>query len=121
MADFVPEAGVATPAREVLEDNRLRRDFVNDVVAALEADDADTARALAAPLHPADIADLFELIPATYRQPLAEALGDTLDADAPGVTAKVAEDGTLVVVGQASVYDAGVPITVGPFIARYEP
>ncbi|MGL4541497.1 MAG: magnesium transporter, partial [Polymorphobacter sp.] len=35
----------------------------------------------AAPLHPADIADLFELIPAHYRQSLAEALGDTLDAD----------------------------------------
>ncbi|TFU03242.1 magnesium transporter [Polymorphobacter arshaanensis] len=81
MADLVPEAGMVPATREVLEDNRLRRDFVDDVVAALEADDSDGARALAAPLHPADIADLFELIPATYRQPLAEALGDTLDAD----------------------------------------
>ncbi len=65
--------------------------------------------------------------PTTYQAWVAEldangvVWSDTLDADAPGVTAKVAEDGTLVVVGQASVYDAGVPITVGPFIARYEP
>ncbi|MGL4542818.1 MAG: magnesium transporter MgtE N-terminal domain-containing protein, partial [Polymorphobacter sp.] len=81
MAETDPAAGVAPAPREVLEDNRLRRDFVDDVVAALEADDADAARGLAAPLHPADIADLFELIPAHYRQPLAEALGDTLDAD----------------------------------------
>jgi hypothetical protein len=65
--------------------------------------------------------------PATFQAWVAEldaggvVWSDSLDADSPAVTVKVAEDGTLVVVGQASVYDAGVPITVGPFIARYEP
>jgi magnesium transporter len=82
MAEAHPDSGTGEiEPREVLEDNRLRRDFVDDVVAALDADDRDGARALAAPLHPADVADLFELIPSQYRQPLATALGDKLDAD----------------------------------------
>jgi len=65
----------------VLEDNRLMGRFVADVVRALDAGDADAVCALVDPLHPADVADLFELIPADHRQPLATALGDTLDAD----------------------------------------
>lgn len=66
---------------EVIEDNRLRRDFIDAVEAALDADDGERVNALVGPLHPADIADLFELIPGHYRRPLAEALGDRVDAD----------------------------------------
>lgn len=44
---------------------------------------------------------------------------DTFEYDA-ALYADVAEDGALVVVGQASVPDASV-LTIGPWIARYEP
>ena len=63
------------------DDNRLRRGFVARVVASLDAGDPAAVRALVDPLHEADIADLFELIPADHRQDLAKALGDKLDAD----------------------------------------
>ena len=66
---------------EVIEDNRLRRDFIDAVEAALDAGDGERVHALVGPLHPADIADLFELIPGHYRKPLADALGDRVDAD----------------------------------------
>lgn len=67
-------------AAEPLEEGRLSRAFVGSVVAALEGDDYDTARALASPLHPADIADLFALVPEYARGPLATAIGEALDA-----------------------------------------
>ncbi|QMW22872.1 magnesium transporter [Sandaracinobacteroides saxicola] len=67
-----------TPA---VEDNRLRGDFLRAVEAALEADDAARVRELATPLHPADLADLFEQLATDWREPLAAALGDMLDAD----------------------------------------
>ncbi len=63
------------------EDGRLSGEFVAAVVATLDADDAAATRKLVDPLHEADIADLFELVPADYRRELAKALGDKLDAD----------------------------------------
>ena len=65
---------------EVIEDNRLRSDFIDAVEAALDAGDNERVHALVGPLHPADIAALFELTPGNYRKPLAEALGDRVDA-----------------------------------------
>ncbi|HEU0045351.1 magnesium transporter [Sphingomonas sp.] len=62
-------------------DDRLRPGFVDAVLDAVRAGDAEDARALVAPLHPADIADLFELAPADDRDALAAALADLLDAD----------------------------------------
>ena len=59
----------------------MTRAFIDDVVAALDAGNADAARALVEPLHPADIADLFEQLPGDERAGLAKALGDLLDAD----------------------------------------
>lgn len=78
--DIDPNAPDQAP-REIIEDNRLRGDFVDDVVAALDTHDTERARALVEPLHPADVADLFELVDADHRQPLAAALGDKLNAD----------------------------------------
>ena len=63
------------------EDDRLKPEFVRAVLDAVEAGDNDAARALVEPLHPADIADLFELAPHEDRGPLAKALTDLLDAD----------------------------------------
>src|SRR6187402_1618526 len=63
------------------EEDRLTPDFVDAVIEHVEADDVAQARALVEPLHPADIADLFELAPKDQRQPLARALAELLDGD----------------------------------------
>jgi len=63
------------------EDDRLRGRFVRNVLDAVAAGNAAGARALVAPLHPADLADLFELTPADERASLAAALGDLVDGD----------------------------------------
>ncbi len=66
---------------ELDEDDRLRPEFVRDVLDAVDAGDTERARALVDPLHPADIADLFELTPGDQRAGLAHAIADLLDAD----------------------------------------
>ncbi|MDH7640325.1 magnesium transporter [Sphingomonas oryzagri] len=71
----------ASPEPSHDEDNRLTRDFVDTVVEHVEQDENEEARALVRPLHPADIADLFELAPADARAPLASALAELLDGD----------------------------------------
>ncbi|PZO88038.1 MAG: magnesium transporter [Sphingomonas sanxanigenens] len=63
------------------DEDRLKPEFVRAVLDCVEAGDQEGARALVAPLHPADIADLFELVPAEERQALAAALAEMLDAD----------------------------------------
>jgi magnesium transporter len=63
------------------EDDRLRPAFVAAVLDAVEAGDAEAAHALVEPLHPADIADLFELMPEDRRAALAGAIADLVDAD----------------------------------------
>ncbi len=63
------------------EDDRLTPDFVDAVIEQVEAGDVAAARSLVEPLHPADIADLFELAPKDQREPLVHALADLLDGD----------------------------------------
>jgi len=63
------------------EDNRLLPGFVDQVCEALDAGDDEAAYDLVEPLHPADIADLFELVERDYRGPLARAITDLLGAD----------------------------------------
>ena len=63
------------------EDDRLKPEFVRAVLDAVYEGDAEGARALVEPLHPADIADLFELTPHEDRADLAKAITDLLDAD----------------------------------------
>jgi magnesium transporter len=76
IAPAVPSAETRLDA-----DDRLRPEFVRDVLAAVEAGDDSLARDLCGPMHPADLADLFELTPAEMRGSLALALGDMLDGD----------------------------------------
>ncbi|MBA3896940.1 MAG: magnesium transporter [Sphingomonadaceae bacterium] len=75
-SDLHPE-----PETRLDEDDRLRPEFVRDVLDAVEAGDGGAARDLVGPLHPADIADLFELTPSDERAALAAALGDLVDGD----------------------------------------
>jgi len=63
---------------ELDEDNLLKASFVSSVVDALEADDHARAYELVEPLHPADIADLFELLNRDQRGELATAITDLL-------------------------------------------
>lgn len=67
--------------REALEGGRLRRDFIEDVSHAVDHDDAIRLLELVDPLHPADLADLIEIIGAERRARLVSMLGDRLDAD----------------------------------------
>ncbi|RZM26213.1 MAG: magnesium transporter, partial [Sphingomonas sp.] len=66
---------------ELDEDDRMRPEFVRAVLDAVEAGDHEAARALVEPLHPADVADLFELTPQPERAALAHAVANELDAD----------------------------------------
>lgn len=67
--------------RQLDEDDRLKPEYVAAVLEAVRAGDAPAAHALVEPLHPADIADLFELTPEDCRRDLAAAVADLLDAD----------------------------------------
>src|SRR3546814_16239838 len=76
----------ATPAPEepedrLDEDDRLRPDFVRRVLDRVDAGDTDGVRELVEPLHPADMADLFEIVDRDERQALAAAVSDLLDAE----------------------------------------
>ncbi len=63
------------------EDDHLKADFVREVLTAVDDGEDERVRALVGPLHPADVADLFELAPADQRRSLAAALAEVLDAD----------------------------------------
>ncbi len=78
--DLTPPEAEAD-ATQLDEDDRLKPEFVRAVLDAVEAGDEEGARALVEPLHPADIADLFELAPAEERAGLAAAIKDLLDGD----------------------------------------
>lgn len=76
------EAGLAAPADTRLdEDDRLKPEFVRLVIEQIESGDSEGARALVEPLHPADVADLFELLDRDQRRALAASITDLLDAD----------------------------------------
>lgn len=78
--DFAQNA--ATPAENNFdEDDRLRAEFVDQVVEAVENGDSDAAHKLVESLHSADIADLFELVESDMRPPLAAMLADLVGAE----------------------------------------
>ncbi|MEY4721651.1 MAG: magnesium transporter [Pseudomonadota bacterium] len=78
-------ARAADPARvedeELDEENTLKPEYVRRVREALDAGEADAVYDLVEPLHPADIADLFELVDADERQPLAKAITDLMGSE----------------------------------------
>ena len=83
------ESDLETPGGALLEtaedrmdeDDRLKPEFVRRVLERVEAGDTEGARGLVEPLHPADVADLFELVDRDERRALAAALADLLDGD----------------------------------------
>ncbi|CCW18146.1 Magnesium transporter [Sphingobium indicum BiD32] len=79
--DDADEAIAAAAESRHDEDDRLKPEFVSAVLDAVEEGDAERARDLVSPLHPADIADLLELTPADRRGEVAAALGDLVGAE----------------------------------------
>src|SRR4051812_33678946 len=63
------------------EENRLKPEYVRKVREALEADDSERVYELVEPLHPADIADLFELLSGDERPALAQAITDLMGSE----------------------------------------
>jgi magnesium transporter len=66
---------------QALADNRLRREFVDEVISALDINQTERVQLLVDQLHPADIADLIELLDSQHRALLIPALAGQLDAD----------------------------------------
>lgn len=69
------------PETRLDEDDRLKPEFVSSVLDHVEEGHDEEARDLVRPLHPADIADLFELTPADQRAALAASLGELVTAE----------------------------------------
>ena len=63
------------------EENRLKPKFVSAVRDALEAGDKQAVYDLVEPLHPADIADLIELVNTDDRETFAAAITDLMSAE----------------------------------------
>lgn len=63
------------------DENRLKPKFVRAVRDALREGDSDTVYELVEPLHPADVADLFELADEDERLPLARAIRDLMGVE----------------------------------------
>jgi len=76
-----PEPLDAAAASAIDEEDRLRPEFVERVLDAVEAGDDETARELVAPLHPADVADLIELAARDEREGLVKALAGIVSPD----------------------------------------
>src|SRR5688572_29408761 len=62
-------------------EDRLRPEFVERVLDAVEDGDDETARELVQPLHPADVADLIELAARDEREGLVKALAGIISPD----------------------------------------
>jgi len=80
--DLRPPEGLARgEGEEFDQDNRLKPEFVDDVRGALERRDEARAYDLVEPLHPADIADLLELLQPDERRALASAITDLMTGE----------------------------------------
>jgi magnesium transporter len=73
------------------------------IVAAIASGAEDRARALVAPLHPADQADLLERLPAPQAAALVRTLGDGLDAETLAFLDESTRDEIVDVMGVAAL------------------
>jgi magnesium transporter len=75
-APALPEEG-----EQLDEENRLKPEFVDAVIGALAVGDEGRTYELVEPLHPADLADLFELLQRDQRRALARAITDLMSGE----------------------------------------
>jgi magnesium transporter len=78
IATAAPERKAQAP---IDEEDRLRPEFVDRVLDAVEAGNDDVARELVKPLHPADVADLIELARRDEREGLVKVLAGIISPD----------------------------------------
>jgi magnesium transporter len=79
LAGASPQDNTPNPVMD--EETRLRPEFVDKVLDAVDAGDDETARTLVRPLHPADVADLIELARSDEREGLVKALAGIVSPD----------------------------------------
>src|SRR5215218_6972473 len=79
--NIAADAPELKPQAPIDEEDRLRPEFVDEVLDAVEAGDDETARRLVRPLHPADVADLIELARGDEREGLVKALAGIISPD----------------------------------------
>ncbi|WP_260926808.1 magnesium transporter [Novosphingobium sp. 9] len=79
--DVATAPETAAESESLDKDNRLKPEFVRAVKEALAEDDFGRVYDLVEPLHPADIADLFELVDEGERAPLGRAISDLMGAE----------------------------------------
>jgi len=108
------------PTSELDGDDRLRPDFVAAVLDAVEEGRDGEARALVEPLHPADIADLFELTPHERRGDLARAVTDLLDADVFAEMNEYVREDLLEAIPNAQVADIAAELDTDDAVAIIE-
>lgn len=83
-ADLYPqpaEAPLDEDLEELDDENRLKSSFIDKVRDALDTGDQARVYDLVEPLHPADVADLFELLDGDERGLLAAAITDLMTGD----------------------------------------
>ncbi len=83
-AELETALSAAEPLREsesLDDENTLKKNFVRRVREALEAGENEQVYELVEPLHPADIADLFELLDVDERPALARAINDLMGSE----------------------------------------
>ena len=80
-SEHIAAAPLDDSASPVDEEDRLRPEFVDKVLDAVDAGDDETARRLVQPLHPADVADLIELAARDEREGLVKALAGIISPD----------------------------------------
>src|SRR3954451_10317094 len=85
-SEHIAAAAPTDSASPVDEEDRLRPEFVDKVLDAVDAGDDETARRLVQPLHPADVADLVQFAKRDEREGLVKALAGIIS---PNVLAEL--------------------------------
>jgi magnesium transporter len=106
--------------REVLEEGRLARTFVDEVAGALDAGNDEAVRSLVAPLRPADLAELFGVLPEGDRAPLARAIGEALDAEVIAELSDYVREDVLAAMSVGAVADVVTQLDTDDAVALIE-
>ncbi|MXP42625.1 magnesium transporter [Altererythrobacter soli] len=103
IAELVEETAPPEEGEQLDEENRLKPEFVDAVIGALAVGDEGRAYDLVEPLHPADLADLFELLQPDQRRALARAITDLMTGEVIAELNDYVRDGMIEALPHAAV------------------